>query len=107
MAIAGDFWAAVIYEGLYLATLDGNVCNGDAWGIGIGGFDVAGVILYSDWNTLMSAENTFYIGAAGEEVTATSIVFEVNSQAQVYTILTGEGVVAAVGISGTCTWTGP
>ena len=83
------------------------MCNSDAWGIGIGDFDVAGVILCSDWNTLMSAENTFYIGAAGEEVTAISIVFEVNTQAQAYITLTGEGMGAAVSISGTCTWTGP
>ena len=55
----------------------------------------------------MSAENTIHIGAAGEEVTAFSIVFEVNSQTQAYTTLTGEGVGAAVGISGICTWTGP
>ena len=70
-------------------------------------FDVAGVILYSDWNKLMSAKNAFCIGAAGEEVTAISICFEVNGQAQAYATLTGEGVGAALGISGTCTWTEP
>ena len=103
-AITGDFWAALVYEGLDLTTSDGHSGSGKAWGVGIGGFDGVGVLVFSDWNTLLSAENTFYVEAAGDEAGAITVQFTVNGNLEASATFVGEAFGAAVGISGSFNW---
>ena len=104
--VVGDFWAALIYEGLSLSTNDGHSCSGLAWGFGVEYMDGIGALLYSDLDTLMSKDDDFYITAAADEEGAITIFFIIDGVVQANVALAGEGVVAAVRTDGTCSWSG-
>ena len=89
-----------------MATADGHSGEGHAWGAGLGFMDVVGTLFYSDWDTLKSKDNDFYIVAAAEEEGAISITFLVDGTAQATAIVVGDGVAAAIGVDGTFSWSG-
>ena len=67
--------------------------------------DGIGALLYSDWGTMMSKDNDFYVTAAADEEGAITIFFVIDGVVQANATLTGE-VVAAAGTNGTCSWSG-
>ncbi|KAI9654607.1 MAG: hypothetical protein M1831_005368 [Alyxoria varia] len=103
-AVAGDFWAALVYEGVELVTSDGHTGEGYAWGVGVGYMDGLGVLTYTDWDTLLSKENDFYIAGGAEEAGGITIFFLVDGNLVANATLAGDGLVGAIGIDGTFNW---
>ena len=104
IAVTGSFYAAFIYTGISISAADGHKGSGNAWGAGLGYMEGAGVLSYSDWNTLMSKQNDFYIIGAGDEVGAISIFFLVDGVCQANATLAGSGIVGAIGLNGSFNW---
>lgn len=104
IAVTGSFYAAFIYTGVSITAADGHKGDGNAWGAGLGYMEGAGVLIYSDWNTLLSKQNDFYIVGAGEEAGGITIFFLVDGVLQANATLVGEGITAAVGINGSFNW---
>ena len=104
IAVTGSFYAAFVYMGVSIIAADGHKGDGNAWGAGLGYMEGAGVLTYSDWNTLLSKQNDFYIVTTDEPVSDITIFFSVDSVLQANATLVGEGIAAAVGINGSFNW---
>ena len=104
IAITGHFYAALVYTRISITTADGHKGDGSAWGAGLGFIEGAGVLFYSDWNTLMSKQNDFYVISASEKVGGISIFFLVDGVCHANATLAGSGIGAAIGINGSFNW---
>ena len=104
IAVTGSFYAAFIHTGISISAADGHKGSGNAWGAGLGYLEGAGVLFYSDWNTLTSKQNDTYIIGAGDEGGGISIFFLVDGVCQASATLGGLGIVGAIGLNGSFNW---
>ena len=64
----------------------------------------AGLMGFSDWETLKSAPNDFYIVGDDEEVGGILMYISVNGSPAALVAAAAEGLDALIGINGTFTW---
>ena len=104
IVVTGTFYAGFVYTGVSITTADGHEGDGNAWGVGLGVMEGAGVLFYSDWDTLLSKQNDFYVIASDDLVGGITIEFLVDNVPQAYATLMGDGVAAVIGINGSFNW---
>ncbi|KAI0084445.1 hypothetical protein BDY19DRAFT_997664 [Irpex rosettiformis] len=104
-SVVGNTWSAFIYTRIDMtAPQTGDSGSGHAWGAGIGDMGFAGLMGFSDWATLKSAPNDFYVIGDDEVAGGILIYLSVNGSPAGVVAAATEGLDVLIGLDGSFVW---